>query len=501
MQPILKATAVTKAFFGNQVLKGIDFEGLPGEVLGLVGENGAGKSTLMKIITGLYTMDSGEIFLDGKKIEIHDPKEAKDAGLSIIHQEFNLFPNLSAAENIFLDREEYRNRFGKVNWKKINADARKILEELGADFDLGLPVSQLSVREQQLVEISKAISTNAKVLIMDEPTAALPSSEVQNMFALIRLLKERGVAVVFISHRMQEIEQICDRVTVLRDGMNVAVVEMEENRIDYVISMMIGRQIDDYYPHSARRPGEDALIVDRLCGDNVRNVSLKLARGEVLGLYGLAGAGVTDVAEMIMGLKPYASGSICFEGRKLSSGSTKAALSNGIGYVPSDRAREGVVLEMPIDQNTILANLKSYASRGFLNRKWIAESVDRHIENLKIRCASRSQDVKNLSGGNQQKVVLAKWMDRNPRLLVLNEPTRGVDVGAKREIYMLINELANSGLSILVISSELPEILGISDRIVVMCRGQVSGEYINEGLQQDELLKAASQVKVEGVSQ
>ena len=208
MQPILKATAVTKAFFGNQVLKGIDFEVLPGEVMGLVGENGAGKSTLMKIITGLYTMDSGEIFLDGKKIEIHDPKEAKDAGLSIIHQEFNLFPNLSAAENIFLDREEYRNRFGKVNWKKINADARQILEELGADFDPGLPVSQLSVREQQLVEISKAISSNARVLIMDEPTTALPSSEVQNMFSLIRLLKERGVAVVFISHRMQEIEQI-----------------------------------------------------------------------------------------------------------------------------------------------------------------------------------------------------------------------------------------------------------------------------------------------------
>ena len=500
MQPILEAKAVTKAFFGNQVLKGVDFELLPGEVMGLVGENGAGKSTLMKIITGLYTMDSGEIILDGKKVDIHDPKEAKSVGLSIIHQEFNLFPNLSAAENIFLDREEYRNKFGKVNWSKINTDAKQILQELGADFDPSLQVSQLSVREQQLVEISKAISTNAKVLIMDEPTAALPSSEVQNMFALIRILKKKGVAVVFISHRMQEIEQICDRVTVLRDGVNVAVAEMGKDKIDYVISMMIGRQIDDYYPHSKRKPGESMLTVKHLKGDNVHDVSFDLKKGEVLGLYGLAGAGVTEVAEMVMGLKRFASGEITFEGKKLISGSMKKALSSGVGYVPSDRAREGVVLEMPIDKNAILANLKNYTKNGFLQQGKISQTVKKHIEDLKIRCASQTQNVKNLSGGNQQKVVLAKWLDRNPRLLILNEPTRGVDVGAKREIYMLINELANSGLSLLVISSELPEVLGISDRIIVMCRGHISGEYINEGLQQDELLKAASLVKLEGAS-
>ena len=500
MQYILQAKAITKGFYGNQVLKGVDFEVRQGEVMGLVGENGAGKSTLMKIITGLYTLDSGEIFLDGKKIEIHDPREAKAAGLSIIHQEFNLFPNLSAAENIFLDRAEYRNRFGKVNWKKINDDAKKILLDLGADFDPGIPVSQLSVREQQLVEICKAISTNAKVLIMDEPTAALPSSEVQNMFSLIRILKQRGVAVVFISHRMQEIEQICDRVTVLRDGVNVAVVEMDKNNIDYVISMMIGRQLDDYYPHSRRVRGNDTLIVDGLLGDNVQNVSFKVGKGEVLGLYGLAGAGVTDVAEMIMGLKPFTGGTITFEGKQIVSGSTKVSLESGIGYVPSDRAREGVIVNMPIDQNTILANLKKYVKKPFLDYRKISNSVADHIEKLKIKCASQTQDVRNLSGGNQQKVVLAKWMDRNPRLLVLNEPTRGVDVGAKREIYLLINELANAGLSILVISSELPEILGISDKIVVMCRGQVSGVYDNVDLQQDELLKAASQIKTEGVA-
>ena len=500
MQPILETHGVTKSFFGNQVLKGVDFQVLPGEVMGLVGENGAGKSTLMKIIVGLYTHDGGEILLEGKQVEFHNPKQAKDAGLAIIHQEFNLFPNLSAAENIFLDREEYRGALGKINWKKLKADAAQILDELGAGFDPNIPVSALSVREQQLVEISKAISMNAKVLIMDEPTAALPNSEVEKMFDLIRLLKQRGVAIVFISHRMQEIERICDRVTVLRDGLNVAVAQMGVDMIDYVISMMIGRQIDDYYPHSKREFGEDVLAVSHLNGENAHDVSFTVRKGEVLGLYGLAGAGVTEVAEMVMGLRGYQSGEISFKGRRLKRRSMDDSLAMGLGYVPPDRAREGVVVDLPIAQNTILANLKKYVGKPFLKYDEIARSVQAHIDALKIKCAGQEQEVKNLSGGNQQKVVVAKWMDRNPQLLVLNEPTRGVDVGAKREIYALINDLANQGLSILMISSELPETLGVSDRIIVMCRGQVSGEYVNENLEQDELLKAASRFKMGGVA-
>lgn len=492
IEPILQTKGITKGFFGVQVLKGIDFEVRPGEVMGLVGENGAGKSTLMKIITGLYTHDGGEIYFEGKPVSFQDASAARDAGVSIIHQEFNLFSNLSVAENIFLDRRDYRRRFGNICWKKMREDARKVLAELGASFDVEMPVRMLSVREQQLVEICKAISTNAKVLIMDEPSAALPESEVGKMFDVIRMLKQRGVAVVYISHRMKEIEQICDRVTVLRDGRNEGVIEMAPSKIDEVIARMIGREIQDYYPHTQRTFGEAKLEVRDVSGDGLKSVSLSVHAGEVLGLYGLAGAGTTELAEMIMGLRKMPQGTVAFEGRPIRKNSIRSAMDTGLGYVPPSRREEGVVVAMGIDENTILANLSAYKTGPFSSTKKIRGSVAHHIEQLQIKCASQSQEVNRLSGGNQQKVVLAKWLDRKPKMLILNEPTRGVDVGAKSEIYKLIDELANSGLPILLISSELPEVLGVSDRVIVMCRGRLAGEYENKDLQQDVLLKAAS---------
>lgn len=491
-QEILKTKGITKSFFGNEVLKGVDFDVLSGEVHGLVGENGAGKSTLMKIITGVYTKNSGQIFLDGREVDFSDPGKARLAGVSIIHQEFNQFSNLSVAENIFLDRKEYRNSLGFVNWKKMRDDAKKVLGDLGASFDVEMPERLLSVREQQLVEIAKAVSSNCRVLIMDEPTAALPENEVGKLFEVIRVLKEKGVAVIYISHRMKEIEQICDRVTVLRDGKKVSTLEMEAGRIDEVISQMIGKSITNYYTHSQRTAGEAILEVRNLSGHGVHDVSLELHRGEVLGLYGLAGSGATETAEMIMGLLRPLQGSVFMGGKKLLMKNINESMNAGIGYVPSDRRQEGIIVNMPISQNTILANLDSYDGRVMLNYKKIETRVAAAIESLKIKCVSSSQEVMRLSGGNQQKVVLAKWLDRNPQVLILNEPTRGVDVGAKSEIYRLIDDLANNNLAILFISSELPEVMGVSDTITVMCRGHITGSFTKAEIGQDTLLKAAS---------
>ncbi len=492
-EPILVAKKITKAFFGVEVLKGIDFEVCSGEVMGIVGENGAGKSTLMKIITGLYTNDAGEIIFEGKNVKFTDPGMARDAGISIIHQEFNQFSNLSVAENIFLDRKDYRNKFGRINWKKMHQDAEKVLNDLGAHFDVSMPVKMLSVREQQLVEIAKAVSSNARVLIMDEPSAALPDNEVQKMFDVVNVLKQKGVGIIYISHRMKEIEQVCDRVTILRDGINVGVVEMTEGVIDQVIAKMIGREIADYYPHSERVHGNAVLKCDGICGSGLRNISLTMYKGEILGLYGLAGAGATELAEMIMGLRSLDKGIIEKDGKTIKANSITASMDAGIGYIPPDRRQEGIIVDLPIDQNAILANLKKYDGKVVINRSSIDDRVQKMIKDLQIKCVNQKQQVLRLSGGNQQKVVIAKWLDRNPSVLIMNEPTRGVDVGAKSEIYKLMDQLANAGMAILLISSEVPEVLGVCDRVVVMSRGRITGEFDNKDLGQELLLKRASE--------
>ena len=498
--PVLKAVGIEKGFHGVPVLQGVDFEVNSGEIMGLVGENGAGKSTLVKVISGLYTRDGGEITLDGRQVVFSNPKEAKGAGISIIHQELNLFSHLSIAENIFLDRKDYRSKWGKINWKKMREDARKILRDLGSDLDVTIPVQKLSVREKSLVEIAKAMSLNAKVLIMDEPTGALPESEIQNMFSLVRLLKEKGVAIVYISHRMKEIEEICDRVTVLRDGLSQGIVDMEPGKIDEVISLMIGQKMDNYYIHSRREPGGVVFEVKNLVGTHVQDISLELHNNEVLGLYGLEGAGTLELAEMVMGLMKYSGGKVTFKGKEIKPSGKDDALHQGIGYVPSDRRLQGLVTRMKISDNVIMANLPAYNKGGFLDRKMIREHVQKQIDNMRVKCTGQDQVVQNLSGGNQQKIVLGKWLDREPQMLILNEPTRGVDIGAKQEIYRLIDNLANEGLPILLVSTDLQEVIGISDRVIVMSRGRKSGEFHGAELTEQNLLKHASSFATEDES-
>ena len=456
VQPILAARRITKSFFGVQVLKGLDFTLNSGEIMGLIGENGAGKSTLMKIIAGLYTFDDGEILYGGKSVRFNDPGESRDVGIAIIHQEFNLFSNLSVAENIFLNREEFQGLFGRVRWKRMYGEARRVLGELGAKLDVAMPVRLLSVREQQLVEIAKAVSTDAKVLIMDEPSAALPDNEVQHMFDLVRILKRQGVGVVYISHRMQEVTQICDRVTILRDGVNVGVKSVADTHIDQIIALMVGREINDYYPHSAHAVGDVMLEVNGVGGEDLPLNSLKVHSGEVVGLYGLAGSGSTELAEMIMGLRPTTSGSVRVGEKPIRKRVMQNAMESGIAYVPPDRRKEGVIVELPVNDNIILANMEQYTHNGVLVRKKIEARTRQHIDSLSIKCSSQTQTVNSLSGGNQQKVVLGKWLDREPTIMILNEPTRGVDVGAKSEIYKLIDQLASRGMAILLISSEVP---------------------------------------------
>jgi len=497
LEAILSVKDIEKSFPGNQVLKKVSMSVLPGEVMGLVGENGAGKSTLMKIITGVYSFDAGEIMFEGRSVSFDNPKEALKQGIAIIHQEFNLFQNLSVAENIFLDRSEYLGKLGKVQWKKMEKEAQAVLGELGANFDVDTLVSDIGVREQQLVEIAKAVSSNSKVIIMDEPSAALPQNEVGHLFDVINILKSRGCAIIYVSHRMKEIEEICDRVTVLRNGVNVGTLVMAKSNIQDIVTMMCGREIGEYYPHTLHVAGNTALKVSDLTTDFLKNISFEIKEQEIIGLYGLAGSGSTELAESLFGLSKIDNGEIETSAGKAVKGkyNPKKAMELGFSYVPPDRHREGIVKELSIEKNLILAQMSAYTKLGFMSRKKIEESSKSYIKQLNIRTTSSKQYLLNLSGGNQQKVVLARWLDVGPRILILNEPTRGVDIGAKVEIYTLIDKLAKSGLAILLISSEIPEVLGMCDRILVMNKGAISGEYENKGLEQETLLSAASGTK------
>ncbi len=498
----LEARGIHKAFGKNKVLLGVDLELRRGEVMGLIGENGAGKSTLLKILTGVYTKNAGDIFVDGQKVTIESPNDAKQHGISIIHQEFNLLYDLTVAENVFVDRKDYRNRFGVLNWKRIRREASEILRSLGSEIDVNRMVNTLSVREQQLVEIARSISDNCKILFMDEPSAALPQNEVEKMFALIRLLKEKGVSIIYVSHRMSEIMEICDRVTVMRDGVVISVIDtpsgdadMERRTIDRIVAEMTGKNIQDYYPHSEHKSHGIALEVESLHEKDGAEVSFQAHQGEVLAIYGLAGSGATEIAEMLVGMREKEGGRIRIFGKETSIGSIREAKSHGLIYIPPDRRQEGAVMTMSILQNVVMTNINHYCKWGFMNFAQMGESARAHIRQLSIVCTSEQQETGRLSGGNQQKVVIAKALDCKPQILLMNDPTRGVDVGAKAEIYALINELVVEGRTVILISSELPEVLGISDRIIVVNRGAIVAEFKNEGLDQTTLLQAASGFK------
>ena len=487
---ILEMRNINKTYPGVQALKNVNFSIKPGEVHALVGENGAGKSTLIKILAGAEWMDSGEILIEDRLVSIESPNQAQALGISIIYQEFNLIPQLGAAENIFLGREP--TRFGFVDFKKEYREAAAILDSLGISLDLDTPVSSLSIAQQQMVEIAKALSVQAKIIAMDEPSATLTLHELKNLFQLIRTLKAKGVSVIYISHRLEEIFEICDRLTVLRDGEWIGTKDISEIDRDGIIEMMVGRKITDEFPKEVFTPGEEVLRVEGLGRGFVQGVSFSVRRGEVVALTGLVGAGRTEVARMIFGADQPESGSVYLENRPLRITQPRQAIDAGICLLTEDRKTQGLVLGMRIRENITLPTLKDFCRFLFtLNRKE-RETAQESIRELQIKTPSAESEARNLSGGNQQKVVLAKWLLARSKLFIFDEPTRGIDVGAKREIYLLMNDLMRRGAAVLMVSSELPEVLGMADRILVMSTGRLVGELNRTEATQEKIMDLAT---------
>jgi ribose transport system ATP-binding protein len=484
---------IHKSFPGVKALDNCRFQLERGEIHALIGENGAGKSTIMKILTGVYKKDAGSIMYKGKEIDISNPKMAQDLGISIIHQELNLMPDLTVAQNIFIGKEPKKAGLF-LDSHEINKKANELLRRMNLSIDAETRVEDLTVAQQQMVEIAKALSYNADVLIMDEPTAALTESEIKELFRIIFNLKEKGVGIVYISHRMEELKKICDKVTVMRDGCYIDTKNMDEVTIDDIIKMMIGREIYVSAPQEVTNSNEIALEVKNLnVGDTVKDVSFNLKKGEILGFAGLMGAGRTEVARAIFGADKKDSGEIILKGSKIVINNPKDAVNHGIGYLSEDRKRYGIVLGLSIQTNVIMAKFKDFRnSLGFVNNKKSKIVAQKRVNELSIKTPSINQEVKNLSGGNQQKVVIGKWLTRDCDILIFDEPTRGIDIGAKGEIYKLLNELARQGKSIIMISSELSEVLRMSHRVMVMCEGRITGELNIEEATQEKIMKYAT---------
>lgn len=486
---------IEKSFPGVHALNQCRFELRSGEVHALIGENGAGKSTLMKILTGVYSKDAGRIVYKGKEVEIPNPKAAQELGISIIHQELNLMPHLTIAQNIFIGREPRKGVKFILSEKEINRKTKELFEMMNLNLDPRTKVADLTVAKQQMVEIAKALSYNSEVLIMDEPTAALTESEIEELFRIINQLKAKGVGIVYISHRMVELKRISDRITVMRDGCYIGTENMKEVTIDKIIQMMVGRTIYDVsHPEVNNSSDEIVLEVKNLNrGRMVKDVSFKLKKGEILGFAGLMGAGRTEVARAIFGADTLESGEIYVKGQKVTIKTPEHAVAHGIGYLSEDRKRYGLAIGMDVETNIALANYKKFTGPlGWVNKSKIRKNCEEFINSLKIKTPSTVQTVKNLSGGNQQKVVIAKWLTRDCDILIFDEPTRGIDVGAKSEIYKLLNSLAAEGKSIIMISSELPEILRMSHRIMVMCEGRITGELSAAEATQEKIMQYAT---------
>ena len=466
---------ITKSFPGVRALRGVDLTLNRGEVLALLGENGAGKSTLMRVLGGAHSADSGTLSLEGTPTVFRSPQDARQAGVAVIYQEFNLVPGLSAVENIFLGRE--KSRVGFVSGREEFRAARALFERLGADLDPGAACRTLTTAQQQLVEIAKALAFEARILVMDEPTAALTANEVERLFAIIRDLRRQGIGIIYISHRLDEIDRIADRITVLRDGQNVGDARAGGITRTALIGMMVGRELTDEFPPRTAVLGATGLEVTGLCrGHAVCDVSFSVRRGEILALTGLIGAGRTETARLIFGADPRDRGEIRLDGRVLDLRSPRDAIRAGIGLLTEDRKLQGLVLRHSVLENFGLPNLDRFSRRGFLNLGQERAEFSTYTRRLGIRVPGEEERAGNLSGGNQQKVVLAKWLARNCEVLIFDEPTRGIDVGAKYEIYLLMNELAAAGKALIMISSELPEVLGMADRILVLRQGRVAGE-------------------------
>lgn len=484
---------IDKSFPGVHALDHVDFEVRKGEVHALMGENGAGKSTLMKVLTGIYKKDSGTITYEGKEVEFLNPKEAQDAGIVIVHQELNMIGHLTVAQNIFIGREFMKG--GLIDDDRMNQETQKLFDKLNIDIDPTVKIGKLTVGKQQMCEIAKAISHDAKVIVFDEPTAALTEAEIEELFKIIRDLRSKGIGIVYISHRMDEIKVITDRVTVMRDGKYVGTLITKDCTKDDIINMMVGRVIYED-PKTKSNVAKDAPVVLKVehlnAGKMVRDVSFELRKGEILGVAGLMGAGRTETARALFGADPKDSGEIYINGEKVEINSPMDAVAHGIGYLSEDRKRFGIVVQKTVAENSTMASLENFMSRIFINKKKEKSIAEKYVERLKTKTPGVDQLVVNLSGGNQQKVVIAKWLVKNCDILIFDEPTRGIDVGAKSEIYHLMNELVAEGKSIIMISSEMTEILRMSDRIMIMCEGRKTGEIDISEATQEKIMHAAT---------
>lgn len=490
---ILSMKGINKSFSGVQALKNAELNLCSGEVVALMGENGAGKSTLMKILTGIYERDSGEVEYFGEKVHFSGPAESEAAGIAIVHQELNMMNDLSVAQNLFIGKELMNGRF--IDDSAMSKKAVEIFKILNITIDPDVSIGSLTVGKQQMVEIAKAISTNAKIIVFDEPTAALTDSEIDELFKVIRSLREKGTGIIYISHRMDEIGVISDRVTVMRDGEYVGTLITQDSSKDDIIKMMVGRTIFTE-PKTHSNVKEDAEIVLR-CenlnrGKYVKDASFELRKGEILGFSGLMGAGRTELARLIFGADKKDSGDIYINGEKIEIKSPEDAVKAGIGYLSEDRKRFGCIVDKTVEENISIATIDKFISGGFIDKGKCSESAKKFVDKLRIKTPSIYQMVRKLSGGNQQKVVIAKWLLKNSDILIFDEPTRGIDVGAKSEIYDLMEELIEEGKSIIMISSELQEVLRMSDRVIVMCEGRITGEIPIEEANQECIMTAAT---------
>lgn len=482
---------ISKSFGNNKVLEKIDLELQSGQVHALMGENGAGKSTLMNILTGLFPATKGTITIDGKEMAFANPQEAEEFGISFIHQEMNTWSDMTVLENLFLGRE-IKNSFGLLNQKAMKEKANQAFERLGVSIPLNAEIGKLSVGQQQMIEIAKSLLSEVSILIMDEPTAALTDRETESLFSIINSLKAQGVGIVYISHRMEEIFRITDLITVMRDGLVVDTTPTNETTSDELVKKMVGRELEDYYPDKTAKIGEVAFEVSHLSGSDFEDVSFQVRKGEILGFSGLMGAGRTEVMRAIFGIDTLKSGQIKIDGQEVSIANPVQAIEKGIGFLTENRKDEGLILDFSIKDNMTLPSTRDFSKHGFFDDKTSTEFVNQLIERLRVKSGTPKLPVGNLSGGNQQKVVLAKWIGIAPKILILDEPTRGVDVGAKREIYQLMNELAERGVPIIMVSSDLPEILGVSDRIIVMHEGRISGELSQSEANQELVMQLAT---------
>ncbi len=494
---LLQMKGISKGFPGVKALTDVQLTLNYGEVLALVGENGAGKSTLMKILTGIYKEDEGEIIYEGNRISLENTKEAQELGISIIHQELNLMRDLTVAQNIFIGREPRTGFNFFLKEKELNDKASKLFQQLNIELDPEMKIADLTVAKQQMVEIAKALSFNAKILVMDEPTAALTETEIETLFAIINRLRKDGVGIIYISHRMEELKLISDRITVLRDGQYIDTLLTKDIEMSKVISLMVGRELYVESKQRAVNEGQvNRLEVKNLTNNYVEDISFELKKGEILGFAGLVGAGRTEVARAVFGADPIRDGEILIDGKQVTIKQPSDAVKAGIGYLSEDRKQFGLMVNMNVNDNIMISSLKSYLRGPFVKDSNFRKISEEYKEKLDIRTPSIFQRVNNLSGGNQQKVVIAKWLVRDSDILIFDEPTRGIDVGAKGEIYELLDQLAAEGKSIIMISSELPEILRMSHRVIVMCEGRITGELSGEEATQEQIMDYATRVSV-----